>query len=190
MPEPWKMDDRVPGLISRIEQEITRHKAAHESHLHWAVIVFAAATAMFLRQDPPKDFWSIAACGFLVNLALWCRTARAYKGLRNHWDARDKVYSLLTNNQALSYETCFSDIEGLLDGSKNRSWTATDTLRIFMRAGVPEFALLGAVYLWFALQGVSDLSNFTISMLVVGVLWVLLFGLFWPTLKLSLLSKE
>lgn len=184
------MDERVSGLINRIEQEITRHKIAHESHLHWAVIVFAAATAMFLKQDSAKDFWTLASCGFLVNLALWCRTARAYKGLRSHWNARDKVYLLLKEDPAPLYDRYFSEIEGFLDGSKNHPWTTGGALWIFMRVGVPEFALLGAVYLWFVIHGVSGESYFTMLMLFVGVIWVLLWGLFWPTLKFSLLSKE
>lgn len=181
-------------LLGRIEQEITRHKAAHESHFHWAVIVFAAATAMFSKHGVTKDLWTLASCGFLVNLALWCRAARAYRALSSHWDARDKVYSLLQKNPTPSYNEYFGEVEGLLDGNQNRQpWTKGVASTLF-RVGVPEFMLLACVYLWFLYKGISS-EPYTsetlvpILLLFCATVWVLVWGLWRPQVKIDFLGR-
>lgn len=94
------MSDAVSLTLGRIENEISRHKAAHESHLHWAIILFAANIAVFIRNGFSVDLWPLPAIGLLLNLALWCRAARAYNALARHWDSRDKVYRVLLKGKS------------------------------------------------------------------------------------------
>lgn len=185
------MSDMVSLVLGRIENEISRHKAAHESHLHWAIILFAANIALFIRTGLSADLWSLPAIGIVLNFALWCRAARAYNALARHWESRDKMYeALLRNPSDIAAQKMIGNIVPFLDGDQSRRVWIKGALSTLIRVGLPEFLVLEAVYVFIAihvLYHAPENTTLMLALVIPSIICILVFGLMRLQVRISVL---
>lgn len=189
------MSDAVSLTLGRIENEISRHKAAHESHLHWAIILFAAYIAVFVRTGLSTDLWPLPAFGLVLNLALWCRAARAYKALAQHWQARDAVYKDLLKGDNDALLSTIRSIIKLLDGDQSRRIWTKGAFPTLLRVGLPEFMLLEGAYGWSAYYLLHSAPEkqmlwILVPSVVFSVASILVFGLMRLQVNISVVQNE
>ena len=185
------MSDIVSLTLGRIENEISRHKAAHESHLHWAIILFAANIAVFIRNGFSAELWPLPAIGLVLNLSLWCRAARAYNALARHWESRDKVYeALLKGFDDAKLQFTIASITQLLDGDQSRRVWTKGALSTLLRVGLPEFILLEGAYIlitYCVLQSAPATLWRMLWIVAPCVVFILVFGLMRLQVNISVL---